>query len=141
VDGGVFHRIHFLYLAKNTEGSCFSIKKIIFVTKFKNMTETIATPTATTEQVKAAILELIKENDPQLGQWLKAALKNHLPKMKNGVAKKTSPRSELPFWKAHPDWQPFDATPYAISEESLKKVQKAWADAPPAEEIIAYLTK
>jgi hypothetical protein len=105
------------------------------------MTETIATPTATTEQIKAAILELIKENDPQLGQWLKAAISNRTPKSKNGVVKKTAQRSELPFWKAHPEWQPLDATPYAISEKSLKKVQKAWADAPPAEEIIAYLTK
>jgi hypothetical protein len=105
------------------------------------MTETIATPTATTEQVKAAILELIKENDPQFHQWVKTALGNRVPKPKNGQAKSTRSRSELPFWKAHPDWEPLDATPYAISEESLKKVQKAWADAPPAEEIIAYLTK
>lgn len=105
------------------------------------MTETIASPTATTEQIKAAILELIKENDPQLGQWLKANLGRSMSKSKNRQLKKVPTRSNLPFWKAHPDWQPLDATPYAISEESLKKVQKAWADAPPAEEIITYLTK
>jgi hypothetical protein len=99
------------------------------------------TATGTTAQFKAAILELIEENDPQLEQWLKAALSNHLPKPKKNLPKPTPSRSTLPFWKAHAEWQPFDATPYAISEESLQKVQKAWADAPPAEEIIAYLTK
>lgn len=105
------------------------------------MTDTIAMPTATTAQFKVAILELIQENDPQLTQWLKTALSNSLPKPKNGQPKKGASRSPLPFWKAHPEWQPFDATPYAISEESLKKVQEAWADAPSAEEIISYLTK
>ena len=90
------------------------------------MTETIAIPTATTEQIKAAILELIKDNDPQLQQWLKRALDKRVPKAKNAQVKNTRSRSELPFWKAHPDWQPLDATPYAINEESLKKVQKAW---------------
>lgn len=105
------------------------------------MTETSAVPMAATAQFKAAILELIEENNPQLEQWLKAAVSNSLPKPKNGVPKTAALRSTLPFWKAHPEWQPFDATPYAISEESLQKVQKAWANAPPAEEIIAYLTK
>ena len=105
------------------------------------MTETIATPSATTAQFKAAILELIQENDPQLRQWVEASLSNYLPKLQNGVSKTTRSRSELPFWKAHLEWEPFDATPYAISEESLKEVQEAWADTPSAEEIISYLTK
>ena len=106
------------------------------------MTETIATPSATTAQFKAAILELIQENDPQLTQWMKTALgENPLCTPTNGQPKKVRVRSELPFWKAHPEIEPLDPTPYAISEESLKKVQEAWADAPSAEEIISYLTK
>jgi hypothetical protein len=117
-------------------------KKVYFCKKIKKMTETIATPSATSAQFKAAILELIQENNPQWNAWAKSVLTtNKKAKPKNGQPKKVVPRSELPFWKAHPDWEPFDATPYAISEESLKKVQKAWADAPSAEEIVSYLTK
>jgi hypothetical protein len=51
---------------------------VYFCSKFKNMTETIATATATTEQIKASILELIKENDPQFQQWLTDADFKHL---------------------------------------------------------------
>ena len=106
------------------------------------MTETIATPTATTEQVKAAILELIKENDPQLQQWLKTALNKRVPKAKNGQTKNTRSRSELPFWKAHPELEPL--TPPkggSINKKNLEELQELFKDAPPAEEIISYLTK
>jgi hypothetical protein len=107
------------------------------------MTETIATPSATTAQFKAAILELIQENNPQFNTWANSILSNNKKvKPKNGQPKKVSPRSELPFWKLHPDWEPM--TPPeggSISMETLEKLQELFKDAPPAEEIISYLTK
>jgi hypothetical protein len=115
---------------------------VYFCSKFKNMTETIVTPTATTEQVKAAILELIKENDPQFQQWLKTALTQHVSKPKNGQVKTARSRSELPFWKTHPELEPL--TPPkggSINKKILEELQELFKDAPPAEEIISYLTK
>jgi hypothetical protein len=123
----------------------FFVKKVYFCNKIKKMTETIATPNATTEQFKAAILELIKENNPQLMKWLQVTLSEITPKfVKNGDYSTPSSRSksELPFWKAHPDLEPM--TPPeggSISKETLEKLQELFKDAPPAEEIISYLTK
>ena len=106
------------------------------------MTDTTLSPFTTTEQFKAAILELIKENNPQFTQWLKYALGDiNLVTVKKRNTKNKPSETELPFWKAHPNWQPLDPTPFVITEENLKKVQKDWADAPNAEEIIAFLTK
>jgi hypothetical protein len=123
-------------------GGSFFVKKVYFCTKIKKMTDTIAMPTATNAQVKAAILELIKENDPQFQQWIKTALSKRVPKSENGQVKKTRPRSKLPFWKAHPELEPL--TPPkggSINKEILEKLQELFKDAPPAEEIISYLTK
>ena len=117
------------------------------------MTETTATPSATTAsttasttaQFKAAILELIEENNPQLTTWLQTSLSEITPKyIENDdfATPSSRTRSELPFWKAHPDLEPM--TPPkggSISNETLEKLQELFKDAPPAEEIIAYLTK
>ena len=100
---------------------------------------------ATTAQFKAAILELIQENNPQLIAWLQTTLNEITPKStENGdlAASPSRPRSELPFWKAHPDWEPM--TPPeggSISMETLEKLQELFKDAPSAEEMISYLTK
>jgi hypothetical protein len=111
--------------------------------KIKKMTETIATTSASTAQFKAAILELIQENNPQWNAWAKSVLTtNKKAKPKNGQPKKVVPRSELPFWKAHPDWEPM--TPPeggSISLETLERLQELFKDAPSAEEMISYLTK
>jgi hypothetical protein len=100
------------------------------------------TATGTTAQFKAAILELIEENDPQLEQWLKAALSNHLPKPKKNLPKPTPSSSTLPFWKAHPEISPLTPSEGGIlRKEKLEKLQQLFGDAPSAEEIISYLTK
>ena len=106
------------------------------------MTETIATPSATTAQFKAAILELIQENNPQFTKWLKDAVSKKTTKPKNGQPKKELPRSTLPFWEAHPEISPL--TPPkggSINKETLEKLQELFKDAPPVEEILSYLTK
>jgi hypothetical protein len=106
------------------------------------MTDTILSSPTTTEQFKVAILELIQENNPQFTQWLKTALGDTPPlTVKKRNTKNKHSETELPFWKAHPNWQPLDPTPFTITEENLKKVQEEWADAPNAEVIIAFLTK
>jgi hypothetical protein len=118
-------------------------KNVYFCIKLRKMTETIATTSATTAQCKAAILELIQENNPQWNAWAKSVLTNNKKaKPKNGQPKNAASRSELPFWKAHPDWEPM--TPPeggSISLETLEKLQELFKDAPPAEEMISYLTK
>lgn len=114
------------------------------------MTTTVATPT--TEQVKIALLELFNEGNPQLHAWIRTALNGAVaspiadiepPKSpENGHPQKRVPVSELPFWKAHPEIKPL--TPPeggSINKETLEKLQELFKDAPPAEEIISYLTK
>lgn len=122
------------------------------------MVETIATPTATpivtatTEQVKIALLALLNEGNPQLHAWINTALNGAVtstisviepPKPpENGHVKKRVPVRELPFWKAHPEWE--SLTPPeggSITKETLEELQELFKDAPPTEEIISYLTK
>jgi hypothetical protein len=124
-------------------GPFLFLKKVYFCKKLRKMTETIATPSATTAQFKAAILELIQENNPELKQWLKTSLSEKpVCEPKNGQVKSTRPRSELPFWKLHPDWEPLIPSKESIlTKEKLEKLQELFADAPSAEEIISYLTK
>lgn len=129
------------------------------------MVETIETPTATptvttvvtptVEHIKIALIELLNEGNPQLQAWINAALRPTVaesvitiapiesPKpFQNGRAKERGPASELPFWKAHPEMKPLTPPKGSIlTLEKLKKLQELFADAPPAEEIISYLTK
>ena len=99
------------------------------------MTST-AVQTVSQEEIKQAILALIRENNAEFKQLLG----NVLPKAKPVVAKKTTkkqafqsespvakvrvPYSEMPFWKANPDLKPVD-----IEKTGAKPLTKAFYDA------------
>lgn len=99
------------------------------------MTST-AVQTVSQEEIKQAILALIRENNAEFKQLLG----NVLPKSKPVVAKKTTkkqevqeespvpkvrvPYSEMPFWKANPDLKPLD-----IEKTSGKPLTKEFYDA------------
>jgi hypothetical protein len=99
------------------------------------------------EQLKILLLSLLKEDDTFV-ENVKASLNRKTTKTKKSkeldyieLSKEDIPFEEMPFWKHYPNFPVFDATPYRISKEALKEVQKEWRDMPPAEEIIAQLTK
>jgi hypothetical protein len=99
------------------------------------MTST-AVQTVSQEEIKQAILALIRENNAEFKQLLG----NALPKSKPVVAKKTTkkqeiqaesppvkvrvPYSEMPFWKANPDLKPVD-----IEKTGGKPLTKEFYDA------------
>jgi hypothetical protein len=99
------------------------------------MTST-AVQTVSQEEIKQAILALIRENNAEFKQLLG----DFLPKSKPVVAKKTPkkqavqvelpvakvrvPYSEMPFWKANPDLKPVD-----IEKTGAKPLTKEFYDA------------
>ncbi len=104
------------------------------------MTETV-TPQVTTEDVKQAILALLRENNVELKSVLEdLAIKikdSATPKLKKTKAAKTKdggitivegsrmPYSEMPFWKANPHLKPIDfkAQGYGMTQEAFKNLQ------------------
>lgn len=98
------------------------------------MTST-AVQTVSQEEIKQAILALIRENNAEFKQLLG----NVLPKSKPAVAKKTTkkqafqteapvakvrvPYSEMPFWKANPDLKPLVPEGKGISMEAIRELQ------------------
>jgi hypothetical protein len=99
------------------------------------MTST-AVQTVSKEEIKQAILALIRENNAEFKQLLG----DFLPKSKPVVAKKTPkkqavqvelpvakvrvPYSEMPFWKANPDLKPVD-----IEKTGAKPLTREFYDA------------
>jgi hypothetical protein len=87
------------------------------------------------EDIKQAILALIRENNAEFKQLLG----DFLPKSKPIVAKKTTkkqviqeelpvakvrvPYSEMPFWKANPDLKPLIPEGKGISMEAIRELQ------------------
>jgi hypothetical protein len=98
------------------------------------MTST-AVQTVSQEEIKQAILALIRENNAEFKQLLG----DFLPKSKPVVAKKTPkkqavqvelpvakvrvPYSEMPFWKANPDLKPLIPEGKGISMEAIRELQ------------------
>lgn len=82
------------------------------------MTSTAVQQTVSTEEVKQAIIALIKENNAEFKQLLvellphltspapKKAKKQTTPKIEFPPKKERIPYSEMPFWKANPDLKP-----------------------------------
>ncbi len=89
-----------------------------------------------TEDVKQAILALIKENNAEFKQMLgeilpKLTVAN--TKKKKDISKNSPhlpvqteriPYSEMPFWKANPNLKPLKWEGYSVSKEALKELQK-----------------
>ena len=102
------------------------------------------------EEIKEAIITLIKENNAEFKQLLSDLLPKtpETPKKKpkqnapiEVVKKERVPYNEMPFWKANPHLKPLDATPYAIKKEDFEALQTLFqqSDCPPIEEWIAEL--
>ena len=108
------------------------------------MSEAAAINIKSQEQLKALILTIVNEDDSfaqQLNFALKSKKKRTTKPKKMEAEEGDVPFSEMPFWKLYPDFQTIDAQPYRISKEAMKSIQKEWSDMPPAEEIIAQLSK
>ena len=90
-----------------------------------------------TEDIKEAIIALIKENNAEFQQLIDGLVSKKKKKQKQNtpitvVKKERVPYHEMPFWKANPDLKPLDASPYAIKKEdfyaALKEAQEAFKD-------------
>ena len=85
------------------------------------MTSTAAQQSVSTEEVKQAIIALIKENNAEFKQLLVELLPNLASpaskktkskaesKIESPAQKERIPYSEMPFWKANPDLKPLEA--------------------------------
>jgi hypothetical protein len=96
---------------------------------------TTAVQAVSQEDIKQAILALIRENNAEFKQLLG----DFLPKSKPMSAKKTTkkqvieaelpapkvrvPYSEMPFWKANPDLKPLIPEGKGISMEAIRELQ------------------
>ena len=78
------------------------------------------------EDIKEAIMTLIRENNAEFRQLLSDLLPKTLEKTKKKVKQDTPfrvvkkervPYREMPFWKANPDLKAHDASEYALSKE------------------------
>ncbi len=87
------------------------------------MTSTAAQQSVSTEEVKQAIIALIKENNAEFKQLLAELLPNltsptpkkveetAAPKIEFPPKKERIPYSEMPFWKANPHLKPLEGPP------------------------------
>lgn len=110
------------------------------------MAETISTSykdVQNVEEFKSFFLQLLEEDAFFFQKIKKKLQKKEEAKRKKDIKPLPPPIpiSEMPYWKLKPNYKPLDPKDYAISAESLKKVQEAWRDMPSAEELIALLNK
>jgi hypothetical protein len=109
------------------------------------MTATASNTTQADEQFKAYLLKILVEDEVfvhQIQGVLRSKKSNKKPqKAVSIVSKENIPYSEMPYWKLRADFKPRDAKPYAIKKDVVAEVQEYWKDAPPAEELIAQLSK
>jgi hypothetical protein len=109
------------------------------------------------EDIKQAILALIRENNAEFKQFLGDALPNAKPivskkapkkavekqvvQEEQPVKKERIPYSEMPFWKANPQFKPRVPEGKGITMEAIKELQALFQepDCPPVEEWIAQL--
>jgi hypothetical protein len=99
----------------------------------------------TTEDVKQAIVALVRENNTEFKQLLKELLS---PQPKASSKKKSLPNpkvkvpySEMPFWKANSDLQPLDLSKNTLKKETFTELQTLFQDpeCPPLDEWLASL--
>ena len=89
-------------------------------------------------------MTIVNEDDSfvqQLNFALKSKKKRTTKPAKTEATSGDVPFTEMPFWKLYPDFSTIDAKQYRISKEAMKSIQNEWIDMPPAEEIIAQLSK
>jgi hypothetical protein len=112
-----------------------SVTSLYFCKKFIKMTSTAVQQTVSTEDVKQAIIALIKENNAEIKQLLgdlfpqlvSPVRKKTKPKQApiNGVAvkKERIPYSEMPFWKANPHLKPIEGPPNPNQKAFLEAIR------------------
>jgi hypothetical protein len=109
------------------------------------MTATASNTMQADEQFKAYLLKILAEDDVfvhQIQGVLRSKKSNKKPqKGESIVSKGNIPYSEMPYWKLRAGFKPRDSKPYAIKKDVVAEIQEYWKDAPPAEELIAQLTK
>jgi hypothetical protein len=109
------------------------------------MTATASNTMQADEQFKAYLLKILAEDDVfvhQIQGVLRSKKSNKKPQKGENIASKENiPYSEMPYWKLRADFKPRDSKPYAIKKDVVAEIQEYWKDAPPAEELIAQLTK
>lgn len=102
------------------------------------------------EEIKEAIVDLIKENNAEFRQLLNDLMPKTSVTTKKKQKQNSSPKivkkervayQEMPFWKAHPELKPLDATKFAVQKEDFYALQTLFQepDCPPIEEWIAEL--
>jgi hypothetical protein len=120
-------------------------KKHYFCKKLKSKMATTVIQKPTTEEVKQAIVALVRENNTEFKQLLKELLS---PQPKASSKKKALPNpkvkvpySEMPFWKANSDLQPLDLSKNALKKETFTELQTLFQDpeCPPLDEWLASL--
>jgi hypothetical protein len=109
------------------------------------MTATATNTTQADEQFKAYLLKILVEDEVFVHQiqGVFRAKKSEKKQKKALIiaSKENISYSEMPYWKLRSDFKPRDAKPYAIKKGVVEEIQEYWKDAPPAEELIAQLTK
>lgn len=107
-------------------------------------------PQVSKEEIKEAIMALIKENNAEFKQLLNDLMpKTNLTTKKKRkqdsspsiIKKERVAYQEMPFWKAHPELKPLDAAKFAVQKEDFYALQTLFQqpDCPPIEEWIAEL--
>lgn len=88
-----------------------------------------------TEDIKQAILSLVRENNAEFKQFLGDVLPKSTPIVAKKTAKKPLvqevspvkkeriPYSEMPFWKANPDLKPLVPEGKGITLEAIRELQ------------------
>jgi hypothetical protein len=85
-----------------------------------------ATTSLNSQDIKAALMDLMLQNPSPLRIWVKEAVSESL---------------ELTFETDLKTYVEQNLDKYSLSKARLKKVQELWADAPSADELIAELSK
>jgi hypothetical protein len=109
------------------------------------MTATASNTTQADEQFKAYLLKILVE-DEVFAHQIQGVLRSKKSEKKQKKApifasKENISYSEMPYWKLRSDFKPRDAKLYAIKKDVVAEIQEYWKDAPPAEELIAQLSK